>query len=91
MTNHEVFGATPALATRSLQLTKRWLSDRSVVPGTEVGHKLQKVFSDETLGMVTMLPVLESGSMATSTDSQSALVPAVASIPKQLDGCGAGD
>lgn len=74
---------------RSFPLTKSRLSDRSVVPGTEVGHKLQKVFSAiDTLGVVTMLPVLESGSMATSTDSQSALVPVVASIPKQPDAVG---
>lgn len=44
---------------------------------------MQKVFSDETSGVVTMLPMLESGSMETNTDSQSALVPALASIPKQ--------
>lgn len=69
---------------RSFQLTKSRLSDRPVVLGTGVGHKLQKVFSDDTLGV----PVLASGSMATSTDSQSALVPAVASIPKQPDAVG---
>lgn len=64
---------------RSPQLTKSCSSDRSVVLGTEEGHKLQKVFSDETLGVVTMLPMLGSGSMATST----LLNAAVASIPKQ--------